>query len=333
MKEISIKDIEGIRIGSAENFEGGTGVTVIICEDGAAAGLDIRGGGPAVRDSQLLNPLTNASEIHAVLLGGGSAFGLNATGGVQHYLEDREIGYDTGSAIVPLVCQADIYDLGVGDPSCRPDERMGYQACLNSEKDNYKDGCFGVGTGATVGKFFGLDRCMKSGVGSYAVQIGDLKIGALVVVNAFGDIFDCCGKQIAGVRSEDGKALRNTAELMYANINMGGNKFTAGSEDSIIDNENKFAGNTTLGVIITNAGFEKSRLCKIAGMTHNGYARSIKPVHTSADGDAIFALSVGEVEADIDVVGTLASDVMSKAIERAILSAEAAYGLPAARDL
>lgn len=190
MREISIKEIENIKIGNAEHKEAGTGCTVIICESGAPTGLDVRGGGPASRDTELLKPVSAAQSIHAVLLSGGSAFGLDAAGGVMQYLEERDVGFDVGITKVPLVCQSCLFDLGVGNFKVRPDKKMGYEACLNAEKGNYKDGNVGAGTGATVGKLHGADDCMKSGIGSYAVQIGELKVGAIVAVNALGDIYD-----------------------------------------------------------------------------------------------------------------------------------------------
>ena len=319
MDVISIKDFPGIRIGNAQNVEGGTGCTVILSESGMCAGLDVRGGGPASRESELLKPLASAQTIHAVLLGGGSAFGLDAGGGVMQFLEEKDIGFDVGVTKVPLVCQSDLFDLTVADPHCRTDKAMGYEACKNAYLDNYQDGNFGVGTGATVGKFKGMDFCMKSGIGSYAVQIGELKVGAIVAVNALGDIYDHhSGRIVAGLLSEDRNSFANSAKLLYQSYKV---------------HENKYVDNTTIGAIITNARFDKSQLCKIAGMTHNGYARSIRPVHTSADGDSIYALSVGTVAADCDMVGTLAADVMSEAILCAVRSAESAYGYPALRDL
>lgn len=320
MKEISIREIENIRIGQAENAEAGTGCTVIICEKGAPAGLDVRGGGPASRESQLLKAEANAQFIHAVTLAGGSAFGLDAAGGVMQYLEAHGIGFDVGVTKVPLVCQACLFDLTVGDTFTRPDKKMGFDACVNSENGgNYQDGNHGAGTGATVGKMYNMDYCMKSGIGSYAVQVGDLKVGAIVAVNALGDIYDWkSGKKVAGLLDESKKGFRDTAEEMYK------------SYDVV---ENKFTGNTTIGIVITNGRFEKSKLNKIASMTHNGYARAIRPVHTSADGDSIFAMSVGDVAADMDMVGTLAADVMAEAILRAVNAAETCYGYIAAKDL
>lgn len=318
MKEISILDMENIKIGNAQNREAGTGCTVILCEQGAPTGLDVRGGGPASRESELLKPTAAAQAIHAVLLSGGSAFGLDAAGGVMQYLEERNIGFDVGITKVPLVCQSCLFDLTVGDFRVRPDQKMGYEACVNAAAGNYRDGNAGAGTGATVGKLHGMDGCMKSGIGSYAVQIGELKVGAVVAVNALGDIYDWkTGKKVAGLLSDDGRTFLNTEEELYKSY-------------TVV--ENKFVENTTIGVVLTNGKFDKTQLCKIASMTHNGYARAIRPVHTTADGDSIYAMSVGQVAADQDMVGTLAAQVMSEAILRAVGSAESAYGFPAARD-
>ena len=318
--EIKITDIEPLMIGQAENKEAATGCTVLICEDGMRAGLDVRGGGPASRESQLLNPLMSAQIVHAIVLSGGSAYGLGTANGVMTYLEEQGIGYDTGYALVPLVAQSDIYDLSVGDPSVRPDPDMGYEAAKKAlEAPNYQDGNFGAGCGASVGKIAGMDYAMKTGIGSYAVQIGDLKIGAIVVLNALGDVYDWrTGEQIAGFLTEDKTSLRSTMEQMSSSIEA---------------KDNKFTGNTTLAVVVTNANFNKSQLCKIAGMAHDGYARSINPVHTSADGDSIYAVSVGDVVADQDLVGALGAEVVSEAIVRAVYNSEGAYGLPAAADL
>jgi len=322
MTEISIKEIGSIKIGQVEDVAAGTGCTVLVSENknGMCAGLDVRGGGPASRDSQLLNPLMSAERIHAILLGGGSAFGLGASNGVMKYLEEKEIGLNVGVTKVPLVVQSNIFDLTVGESKIRPDLAMGYEATKHAfESPNYKDGNYGVGCGATVGKFKGMDFCMKTGIGSYALQIGELKIGAIVVLNALGDIYNWKnGKKIAGMLSKDKSQFSDTVETMKENI-------------SVI--ENKFTGNTTLSVVITNASFSKAQLCKIAGMAHDGYARSIRPVHTSVDGDSIYAISVGEVKADQDLIGTMAADVVSEAIIRAVKNAESAYGFPAAKDL
>ncbi len=320
MKKIAVADIENIRIGQTENKDAATGCTVLVCPKGMRAGLDIRGGGPASRETALLDPLMEAQIIHAVVLGGGSAFGLNAAGGVMQLLEERGIGLDVGITKVPLVVQSDIFDLTVGDSKVRPDSIMGREAArLALDAPNYRDGNYGAGCGATVGKFGGMENCMKSGIGSYAVQIGELKIGAVAVLNAAGDVFDHkTAKKIAGMLAPDKKGFADASELIAQHISPVGNKFTE---------------NTTISAIITNAEFNKAELCKIAGMAHDGYARSISPVHTSVDGDSIYALSVGNIKADKDAVGILAAEVVSEALKCAVYSAQTAYGIIAAQDL
>ena len=305
MKEISIKDFRNIQIGQAENVQAGTGCTVFLLgREGASVGLDVRGGGPASRESELLKPLATAQVIHAILLAGGSAFGLDAAGGVMRYLEERGIGVDVGVTRVPLVCQSDLFDLTVADAHTRPDAAMAYEACVNAETGNYRDGNHGAGTGATVGKLLGMEHCMKSGIGSYAVQVGNLQVGAVVAVNAVGDVYDYeNGRKIAGLLAADGKTFLDS-ELAAL--------------QAIEAQAEKFVGNTTLGVILTNARLDKAHLCKIAGMAHDGYARAIRPVHTSMDGDSIYAVSLGQLTADQDVVGTLAARVMAEAILRAV---------------
>ena len=307
-------------IGSPQIFSGSLNIRLLLCPEGMRAGLDVRGGGPASRESELLKPLAAAQYIHSIVLAGGSAFGLGTANGVMKCLEERNIGFDVGVTKVPLVVQSDLFDLTVGSAFRRPDPEMGYAAAVHALDDpNYRDGNYGAGCGATVGKITGMDNCMKTGIGSYAVQIGDLQIGAVVALNALGDVYDWkTGKQIAGLLKEDGSGFRDTQEYMKGNIEVVGNRF---------------AGNTTLGVVITNAEFRKPELCKIAGMAHDGFARSIRPVHTSADGDSIYAVSVGNVRADQDVAGALAAEVVSEAITRAVNSAESAYGFPAAKDL
>lgn len=320
MKEIPVTAIPAIRIGQIEDAEAGTGCTVLIGQAGMRAGLDVRGGGPASRESQLLNPLMAARPIHAIVLAGGSAFGLGAANGVMACLEARGIGYDTGFALVPLVAQSDIYDLSVGRSDVRPDAAMGYEAArLALEAPNYRDGNYGAGCGASVGKIAGMGTAMKTGIGSCAVQVGALQVGAVVVLNALGDVRDWrTGHQVAGLLTEDRTALRSTMDYMCSSIKVV---------------ENRFTGNTTLAVVITNAMFDRAQLCKIAGMAHDGYARSINPVHTTADGDSIYAVSVGNIPADQDLVGALSAEVVSAAILRAVESADGAYGLPAARNL
>lgn len=319
MEEIGILEVGGFQIGQAQDMEAATGITVLLCDTCAPTGVDIRGGGPASRETPLLDPRAASTGIHALVLSGGSAFALDAAGGVMRYLEERDIGFDVGVTRVPLVCQSCVFDLAIGRKDVRPDAAMAYQACLNARRDTVEEGCVGAGTGCTVGKCGGADFAMKSGLGTYAVRNGDLCVGAIVAVNAMGDIYDIdTGKQLAGLRGEDGTGLRSSEEFIYE---MEAQK-AAG-----------YAANTTIGAIVTNAAFDKSKMGKIAAMAHNGFARTIRPVHTSNDGDSIYALSLGTAEANIDVVGTLASYVMGKAVGRAVRAAHGMCGFPAMRDL
>lgn len=318
MKEIQITDIEGILIGHAQDLDGATGCTVILCEQGACAGVDVRGGGPASRETELLKPVNMVESIHAVMLSGGSAYGLDAGAGAMQFLEEKGIGFDVGVGVVPIVCGASLFDLTVGSPKCRPDKTMGYEACKNASKSPVKEGNVGAGTGASVGKFLGPDRCMKSGLGAYALQVGDLKVGAIVAVNALGDVIDVdTGKRIAGILNSDQTQLSNTEELMYQEYD---------------SKRNVFSGNTTIGCIITNAILTKAQANKLASIAHNGYARAIRPVHTSNDGDTIFTMCTGQVEVMPDSLGALATEVMARAINRGVRKAKAGYGLKCAKD-
>ena len=321
LQEININEFysDNFLVGNAEDKQAGTGCTVFIFKKGAPVGQSVRGGGPVSRESELLKPLANAGFIHAILLSGGSAFGLDAAGGVMKYLEERGLGYDVGVTKVPLVAQSCLFDLTVSDAFKRPDQTMAYNACLGAEKNNFKEGNFGAGTGATVGKILGMDYCMKTGIGYYGVKLGNLTVGAIVALNAFGDIFDWkTGEKIAGLLDEDKKNFRSSDEELFKDFAEVGNRF--------VDN-------TAIAVVFTNAEFDKTKLCKIAEMAHNGYARSIRPVHTSSDGDTIYAVSIGNIKADIDVVGILASRVISEAIISAVNKAESDYGYPSAKDL
>lgn len=323
MKEIKITDIENIKIGNAQNIEAATGCTVIICERGANTSLDVRGGGPASRESELTKPFATTEVIHAVLLSGGSAFGLDASGGVMKYLEERNIGFDVGVTKVPLVCESCIFDLRVGDYKVRPDIEMGYNACIDAQNNNPKMGNYGAGTGASVGKILGVDYAMKSGLGFYALEVDGVKVGAIVSVNAFGDIFDYdSGEKLAGLLGEDKKSFRSSEEELI--------KLTRDKEITFTSN---LVENTTIGTIITNAKFTKTQMGKIASMAHNGFARTIKPVHTTLDGDSIYAMSVGDVKASIDAVGSLAAIVMGRAINNAVKNAKSSYGLKAYEDI
>lgn len=256
-------------------------------------------------------------QIHAVMLSGGSAYGLDAGAGAMAYLEEKGVGFDVGVGVVPIVCGASLFDLIVGDPKRRPDKKMGYKACQNAGIGPVAEGNVGAGTGATVGKLLGTKHMMKSGLGTYGLQIGELQVAAIVAVNALGDVIDVdSGKIIAGLLNDDHTMLANTEEVMYA-------------QD---DNANVFWGNTTLGCIVTNAKLTKTQANKIASIAHDGFARAIKPVHTMADGDTIFAMATGEVEVMPDAVGALAATVMGRAINRGVRLAEPAYGLITARD-
>lgn len=323
MEEIRLQDIKGFRIGSSENIEAGTGCTVIICDKASPCSVDVRGGGPASRESELLNPVAAADAIHAVLLSGGSAFGLDAAGGVMAYLEEHGIGLPVGDAIVPLVVEACIFDLECGK-NIRPDKAMGYDACVNAENNpNVVEGNHGVGIGATVGKLLGEDLMTKAGLGTFALKLGEVEVGAIVAVNALGDVLNEDGSVMAGLRHPNGDGFMSSRMMLLEH---------ADDMQAILSGAGTTT-NTTIGAIVTNARFDKTQLKKVAALASNGVVRAISPVNTTADGDSIFALSVGEVEADINLVGTAAAYAMEHAIRRAIQAAEAAYGVPAWRDL
>lgn len=305
IREIAITDMPEVSIGNVQSDEAKTGVTVLLFDKkGAVVGVDISGGGPASRETPLTSPVTADNPINAIVLSGGSAYGLAAADGVMRCLEDHGIGFETGYARVPLVCQSCIYDLGYGSATVRPDSAMGYAACeMALAGGNPSCGSVGAGIGATVGKICGMERAMKSGLGMYAVELGELRMAAVVAVNALGDIFDpSTGKKIAGLLTADGTSFGDSCEELWK---MG-------------RRENLFTGNTTIGAVFTNGKFNKAQMNKIASMTRNAYARCINPVGTMADGDSIYAASAGDVEADLNVAGTLAAYVMERAIVAAI---------------
>lgn len=317
MKEIGIMEIGGFRVGHAQNAEAGTGCTVLLMDEMSPAGADVRGGGPASRETQLLSPLAHAEAVNAILLSGGSAFGLDAAGGVMKYLSERGIGFETGIAKVPLVIESCLFDLGVGRADVRPDAEMAYEACENASHDAPEEGNIGAGTGCSVGKYRGMERAMKSGFGTFAIEVGPFKVGALAAVNALGDIYED-GTQIAGLLNADKTALSNTLSELFSDVEAA----------SALTNAN-----TTLGIIVTNAKMTKTQLTKVAGMAHNGYARAIRPVHTMADGDSIYAVSTGGIPGDVNLIGSMAAYVMERAIVRAVRSAQGAYGLLSYNDL
>ena len=308
IKDIPFTAIDGVTVGNAQNVQGKTGVTVLCFPKGAKTGVDISGGGPASRETSVLDPTKENIGIHAIVLAGGSAYGLAAADGVMKCLEEKGIGYDTGFALVPLVVQSDIYDLSYGSAKIRPDSAMGYEACRNALTKNQPiSGSVGAGTGATVGKLCGMMQSQKSGIGYYAAQIGKLKIGAVVVVNALGDIY-ANGQKIAGLMNKERTGFIDSAHELYR----------ISTPKDLLSRTN-----TTIGAIVTNGKFDKAELTRIAAQARNAYARSINPVGTLADGDTIYASSCGElVDADVNMVGTLSAEVMAKAIENAIISSK-----------
>lgn len=314
--------VEGIKVGHHTLTERPTGCTVILVEAGAVAGVDVRGGAPGTRETDLLDPAKTVQEVHAVVLSGGSAFGLDAATGVVRYLEEHDIGYDTGVAKVPIVPAAILFDLSVGDdPTIRPTAECGYQAAEAASTDAVTEGNVGAGAGATVGKTGGPGRAMKGGVGSAAVTLpGGLVVAALVTVNAVGDVVDpATGQVVAGVRTEDGARLADARTLLRAGEATPGRR----------------AENTTIGVVATNARLTQAEATVMAQMAHDGFARAIVPSHTPSDGDAIFALATGLHAAPVRLatIGALAADVMAVAILRAVQAATGIPGYPAARDL
>ena len=315
----AIIDIPGIKVGHSQDLKAGTGCTVVICEKGATTGVDVRGGAPGTRETDLLNPVNMVNQIQAIYLSGGSAFGLDGASGVMKYLEERGIGFDVVVTKVPIVPAAVLFDLGVGDYRVRPDARMGYDACLNASDAEVRQGNVGAGTGATVGKIFGGLRCMKSGLGTASFKSQELIVGAIVAVNCFGDVVDPeSGEIIAGVLTEDKKGFVNTMSLLKSLPQRSGSNFSK---------------NTTIGAVVTNAKLTKAGATKVAMMAQDGYARTISPAHTMFDGDTIFCMATGEIEAGVNVIGAVATEVMARAIVKAVKSAESLFGLPCYKDL
>ena len=313
----NILDIKGIKVGQVEDLEGLTGCTVVICEEGAVCGVDVRGSAPGTRETDLLDPINMVQKVHAVVLSGGSAFGLESTCGVSRYLEEHNIGFDVGVAKVPIVAGAVLFDLVVGNPKSRPDIEMGYKACEVANDKELKQGNFGAGCGATVGKVKGAEYCMKGGIGSYSIKLDNgLIVAALVAVNAFGDVYEN-GKVIAGVLNSEKSKVLNTYDLMKNGVNSGGFN---------IDN-------TTIGIVATNAKLTKAECKKISQMSHNGYAKAIFPIHTPHDGDTIFTIATGEVESDVTLLGSIATEVVEKSIINAIKNAKSIDNIPSYEEI
>lgn len=325
----SITDVRGIEVGHAQNDDALTGCTVILCKKGAVAGVDVRGGAPGTRETDLLDPRNMVEKVHAIVLAGGSAYGLDAAGGVMKFLEEQKIGFNTGAARVPIVPSAILYDLALGRADIRPDAEMGRRAAQAATTARPAEGNVGAGMGASVGKMFGMGLAMKSGLGTASMEIGGgVVVGAIVAVNAYGDVIDPQGGGvIAGLRSGKVGPLRvngrerfaDTLSMMRSALGRGAIGLASG-------------GNTVIGAVATNARLTKAQASKVAQMAHNGLARNIRPLHTMLDGDTIFALSTGAKKADVSIIGSFAAEVMAQAVIRAVQTARSAGGLPGLAD-
>ena len=324
LRPATLADLPAFRVGHAQDDRAATGCTAIVAPAGASCGVAVRGGGPATRETDLLKPENLIEAVHAVVLSGGSAFGLEASCGVMDALAERGIGFALGTACVPIVTGACLFDLLIGEP-VHPDKAMGRAAAEAALSEGYDgaavaQGNVGAGTGATVGKLGAPEAAMKSGLGIAALAAGEVVAAAIVAVNALGHVRGADGSWIAGTRGADGRVmdpLEAFAQAAAAQAAAAGAPVT----------------NTTIGVVLTNAALTKAQATKVASVVHDAYARAIKPVHTMNDGDAVFAFASGEVHSPVDVVAALATEAMEQAIRNAVTAAEGAYGLPAARDL
>jgi L-aminopeptidase/D-esterase-like protein len=315
----AITDVDGIAVGHWTSPRRPTGCTVVLCgAEGAVAAVDVRGGAPGTRETDVLDPRGAVERVHAIALAGGSAFGLDVATGVVRWLEEHGMGYVTPSATIPIVPAAILYDLGVGDPSIRPDAAAGYAACLAATSAPPAEGNVGAGAGATVGKLFGLDRAMKGGIGSASVRGAGVTVGALVAVNAVGDVSDGA-QRVAGLRTADGSAPASSVDAMLAGTTPW---------------RTRPATATTIGVVATDVALSKLQTHLLARVAHDGLARAIAPVHTGLDGDTLFALATGTnpAAADGTVLGAMAAEAVRRAIVRAVRAATSIPGFPAARD-
>ncbi len=317
----SITDVQGVKVGHFTDSRRPTGCTVILFEKGATAGVDVRGGAPGTRETDLLNPINTVQQVQAILLAGGSAFGLDAASGVVRYLDEHRLGYAVGDNVVPIVPAAILYDLRIGDPKIRPTAESGYKACQAATAGRVVEGNVGAGAGATLGNMFGPKQAMKSGLGSASIRVGStgIVVGAIVAVNPSGDVVDPkSGKIIAGARNPDGSGFMDT----MARIREG---YRVQADNT----------NTVLGVVATNVALDKAQATKVAQMAHDGLARTINPVHTPNDGDTIFAAGTGVIatRANHGAIGALAADVMAQAVLRAVMNARGIAGLPSYSDL
>lgn len=326
----SITDIEGIKVGHAQDFDALTGCTVVLCENGAVAGVDQRGGAPGTRETDLLRTSHLVNNIHAILLTGGSAFGLDAASGVMKYLSEKNVGFNSGITRVPIVPAAVIFDLAIGKSEIRPDLEMGYQACQNARDYAPLEGNYGAGTGASIGKIFGPSSAMKSGVGTSAIDVGGgVLVGALCVVNALGDIIDYrTGKMVAGARSTKKGPFTLGSDSYFANTMNVFRKFYGRKILQFMHGSN-----TVIGVVATNAILSKEENSKVAQMAQNGLAMTIRPANTMFDGDTLFSVSTQKKKADVNVIGSFASLAVAEAILRGVIMAKSAGGLPSFADI
>lgn len=318
----SIADVSGIRVGHFTDTRRPTGCTVVIFDKPAVAGVDVRGPAPGTRETDLLNPINTVQHVNAILLSGGSAFGLDAASGVMRYLEEHRLGFRMGPIVVPIVPAAILFDLNIGDPKIRPDAQSGYAACQTASNENISEGNIGAGAGATIGKLFGMHSAMKSGIGTASLKIGQtgLIVGAIVAVNAVGDVLDPqTGKILAGARTREGNGLRNSMAQI-----LGGHRGEARPGE-----------NSIIGVVATNAALNKDQATRMARMAQDGVARTVNPVHTDFDGDTLFAASTGmsHIEADLTTIGSVAAEVVARAVLHAVLAATSIAGYPSHRDL
>lgn len=326
----AITDIPGIQVGHAQDEQALTGCTVVICEGGAIGGVDQRGGAPGTRETDAMHPMHLVNEVHAVVLAGGSAFGLDAATGAVRYLEERGVGFDVRVARVPIVPAAILFDLGIGRSDVRPDAEMGYQACLNASADPPAEGNVGAGTGATVGKILGLPGAMKSGIGTASLEIGSgVKVGAIAAINVFGDVIDPeTGQIIAGARVVQKGPVKIGRGPYFADTLSVMESLIGRTVLGFMSREN-----TAIGIVATNAKLNKEQINKVAQMAQDGLARTVCPAHTMLDGDTIFALATGEKKADVNIVGAFAAEVFAQAVLRAVRTATPAAGLPCAAEV
>lgn len=318
----TITAVAGIEVGHWTDLEAATGCSVILCRQGAVGGVDVRGSAPGTRETDFLRPMNLVQQVHAVVLSGGSSYGLDAASGVMRWLEEQGIGFNVGVGVVPLVSAAVIFDLTIGSPDVRPGPEAGYAACRAANPEAVAEGCIGAGTGATVGKLLGPAHATKSGLGSAVRRIaGEITVGAIVAVNAFGDVVDpATGQIIAGTRDPQGGGYLDTMARLHGDLS----RTMLG-----------FPANTTVAVVATDAVLSKEGANKMAQMAHDGLAQAIRPIHTMVDGDTVFALATGrqsQTRVDLTALGAVAASVLAEAVVRAVRQATSLAGVPGYRD-